>query len=448
MVKSYSIRQRIYYFVIEIVIATVLMVLLIIGLTIFLKQAGQVSGTGVIHLSLDSEDITVTDIKKEMSNYSYDYVIFDNETNEIIYGNYVNSDKKNYVKTKESSQDTTFGSVVYTYSTNTNLTLVIRQNSLPEFTNSSLRSIPYNDFTYIFFFIGEISVIIIFTYRLVKEFSKSFQNVQEISLNMGRITKESDYSQSNIIEFEEILTHLYRKSEELALLIEAERQEKKDLSFQAAALSHDVKTPITVLKGNIELLEMTDLTEQQADFINSMKNGLSVFEGYFNLMISYTQLINDETDYNFNINLDVFLNDLSVVLEELANTYRVDYKLKVLASVAYFHGNAVALSRAITNIFLNACQYAKNNAGEVTLTIRNDNKNMYFVIWNNGKPFSEYAKKNATKLFYTEDTGRSGKHYGIGLAFALGVARKHKGDLLIINPQSGGAIVSLKILIR
>lgn len=379
MVKSYSIRQRIYYFVIEIVIATVLMVLLIIGLTIFLKQAGQVSGTGVIHLSLDSEDITVTDIKKEMSNYSYDYVIFDNETNEIIYGNYVNSDKKNYVKTKESSQDTTFGSVVYTYSTNTNLTLVIRQNSLPEFTNSSLRSIPYNDFTYIFFFIGEISVIIIFTYRLVKEFSKSFQNVQEISLNMGRITKESDYSQSNIIEFEEILTHLYRKSEELALLIEAERQEKKDLSFQVAALSHDVKTPITVLKGNIELLEMTDLTEQQADFINSMKNGLSVFEGYFNLMISYTQLINDETDYNFNINLDVFLNDLSVVLEELANTYRVDYKLKVLASVAYFHGNAVALSRAITNIFLNACQYAKNNAGEVTLTIRNDNKNMYFV---------------------------------------------------------------------
>ena len=291
MVKSYSIRQRIYYFVIEIVIATVLMVLLIIGLTIFLKQAGQVSGTGVIHLSLDSEDITVTDIKKEMSNYSYDYVIFDNETNEIIYGNYVNSDKKNYVKTKESSQDTTFGSVVYTYSTNTNLTLVIRQNSLPEFTNSSLRSIPYNDFTYIFFFIGEISVIIIFTYRLVKEFSKSFQNVQEISLNMGRITKESDYSQSNIIEFEEILTHLYRKSEELALLIEAERQEKKDLSFQVAALSHDVKTPITVLKGNIELLEMTDLTEQQADFINSMKNGLSVFEGYFNLMISYNLIL-------------------------------------------------------------------------------------------------------------------------------------------------------------
>lgn len=226
-----------------------------------------------------------------------------------------------------------------------------------------------------------------------------------------------------------------------------QKGKKKDLSFQVAALSHDVKTPITVLKGNIELLEMTELTEQQADFINSMKNGLSVFERYFNLMISYTQLINDETDYNLNINLDDFLNDLSVVLEELANTYRVDYKLKVLASVAYFHGNAVALSRAITNIFVNACQYAKNNAGEVTLTIRNDNKNMYFEIWNNGKPFSEYAKKNATKLFYTEDTGRSGKHYGIGLSFALSVARKHKGDLLIINPQSGGAIVSLKILI-
>ena len=123
-----------------------------------------------------------------MSNYSYDYVIFDNETNEIIYGNYVNSDKKNYVKTKESSQDTTFGSVVYTYSTNTNLTLVIRQNSLPEFTNSSLRSIPYNDFTYIFFFIGEISVIIIFTYRL-KNSLKVSKMYRKFRLIWGELQK-------------------------------------------------------------------------------------------------------------------------------------------------------------------------------------------------------------------------------------------------------------------
>ncbi|MEX2784359.1 sensor histidine kinase [Streptococcus sp. H49] len=447
MIKNYSIRQRVWFFVIEIVIATVLMILLVIGLTIFLKQAGQISGTGTIHMSLDSDDITISDIKKEMKKYAYDYVVFDNKTNKIVYGNYMPSDVGDYETVKQYSQDMTFGSVVYTYSSNTNWSLTIRQNSIPEFTNHSLRSISYNSFTYVFFFVGEICAAIFLVYRLVKEFSKSFQNIQEISLNMGKITVAPAYSKSRILEFEEILTHLYEKSGELAKLIKAERQEKKDLSFQVAALSHDVKTPITVLKGNIELLEMTDLTEQQTDFINSMKNGLSVFEKYFNLMISYTQLINDDSDYKSEVNLSDFLNDLSVVLEELANTYQIAYQLRVLTSVLYFHGSAVALSRAITNIFVNACQYAESNAGEVILTVKNDNKNIYFEIWNNGKPFSEYAKKNATKLFYTEDTGRSGKHYGIGLSFAQGVARKHKGDLIVSNPQSGGAIVSLKILI-
>jgi signal transduction histidine kinase len=50
-------------------------------------------------------------------------------------------------------------------------------------------------------------------------------------------------------------------------LIEKERLEKKDLSFQIAALAHDVKTPLTVVKGNVELLEMTSLTSKQVKYL-------------------------------------------------------------------------------------------------------------------------------------------------------------------------------------
>lgn len=59
--------------------------------------------------------------------------------------------------------------------------------------------------------------------------------------------------------------------------------------------------------------------------------------------------------------------------------------------------------------------------------------------------FLNKQKKNAGKLFFTEDTGRSGKHYGIGLSFAQGVALKHQGNLILSNPQKGGAEVILKI---
>ena len=71
---------------------------------------------------------------------------------------------------------------------------------------------------------------------------------------MGEITTFPEQEESKIIEFDQVLNNLYSKSKELAFLIEAERHEKHDLSFQVAALSHDVKTPLTVLKGNIEYI--------------------------------------------------------------------------------------------------------------------------------------------------------------------------------------------------
>ena len=78
---------------------------------------------------------------------------------------------------------------------------------------------------------------------------------------MGNLALSAPLNSSDIAEFDTILTILSQKSDELAELIEKERNEKKDLSFQIAALAHDVKTPLTVIKGNLELLEMTSLTE-------------------------------------------------------------------------------------------------------------------------------------------------------------------------------------------
>ncbi len=103
--------------------------------------------------------------------------------------------------------------------------------------------------------------------RLVRELAKDFRYVEAIALSMGEGSIDQPRKHVKIIEFEQILTNLYKKSDELAWLIEKERLEKKDLSFQIAALAHDVKTPLTVVKGNVELLEMTSLTSKQVKYL-------------------------------------------------------------------------------------------------------------------------------------------------------------------------------------
>ena len=445
MIKRHSIRWRIWQSVSEIIVGTVCLFIFLLCLSFFLGQIGVLSITGGTHFLLDSSNISVSDIKREMNGYHYDYIVFDNLTNRIVDGRYVKSDKSNFEEGKQIGEDLAVGHVVYRYSSNNHLTLITRQSNIPEFTDFKLRFISYNQFTYGFLIISEVLLIIFSLYRLIREFSDNFQNIQNITIKMGEIVGYPQRKRSKILEFDRILIRLHNKSDELASLVENERLEKKDLSFQVAALSHDVRTPLTVLKGNIELLEMTDITEQQADFISSMKNSLAVFDRYFNSMISYSQLLNNDNDYENFIVLEEFLTELSVELEELSVTYEVDYNLNSITNVKMFRGNTLALNRAIMNIFVNACQHAKEREKKVIFLITDDEEFLNFEIWNNGIAFSEVAKKNADKLFFTEDVGRSGKHYGIGLAFAKGVALRHKGFLILENPDFEGAKVILKI---
>ena len=80
---------------------------------------------------------------------------------------------------------------------------------------------------------------------------------------MGIESLPKQESYSKIIEFDDILKTLNVKGNDLKNLIEREQLEKQDLSFQIGALSHDIKTPLTVLRGNLELLELTPLTINQ-----------------------------------------------------------------------------------------------------------------------------------------------------------------------------------------
>ena len=67
-------------------------------------------------------------------------------------------------------------------------------------------------------------------------------------MNMGQPEVAIKHSQTEMTEFNDILSMLYQKDAELVALLQAERKAKKDLSFQVAALAHDIKTPLTVLK--------------------------------------------------------------------------------------------------------------------------------------------------------------------------------------------------------
>ena len=205
---------------------------------------------------------------------------------------------------------------------------------------------------------------------------------------MGTKSHSDFLEYSRIAEFDDTLTDLAQKSDELAKLIERERSEKKDLSFQIAALAHDVKTPLTVIKGNIELIEMTPLNEQQTSFLTSINNSLLVFENYFNAMLNYSRRLSDN-DHKEKLFLKPFLADLSVKIEDILKPNAIDFKMRNTCATNSFLANSLNLKRALINILVNATQHAPK--GKIRLSISEDDSHLIFSIWNDGQPFSDEA---------------------------------------------------------
>ncbi|MBF0779159.1 sensor histidine kinase [Streptococcus cuniculi] len=441
---QYSIKQRVLRSVGEVALGTIALLFGILALSYLLITTQQVAVPNAqLSVSID-ESATVEAIADQMNLLPYDYALFDQSKGELLVGHYQEMEQKYYQAVFESQKENVHGSTAYVPYSNHRFSLVVRQPLIPEFTNPALRFISWNVFSYILFFVGECLMITWSVLRLVKEFSQNFQAVRSISLSMGKPHVSKRLVQSRLLEFEEILGTLEEKSQELAHLLDAERKEKKDLSFQVAALSHDVKTPLTVLKGNLELLGMTSLTNQQVSFVGSMERSIAIFETYFQSMLSYTRLLYEDNSHRERIVLEELVDDVWSETKDMLDRKSIDFHLINEVGSVVFWGNALLLHRALMNILVNAVQYGRDG-GRIDLTICRDDSYLLFKTWNDGAPFSADALLQGTNLFFTEDGGRSGEHYGIGLTFAQGVAKLHQGYLQLHNPPTSGAEVLFAI---
>lgn len=168
-------KWRIWKTAFEIFIETFLGLGLLLAITFILQKAGYISNPNKVYLVLDSNKTTLTDIRQTMKKYPYDFIVFDRRTGKIVASRYQKNDKDNYYLAKVKNKSYINGTTSYTISSNKLYSLVIRQNSVPEFTNPVLRKFSYNQISYIFLIIYESLIIIIAIYKLIHEISKILQ---------------------------------------------------------------------------------------------------------------------------------------------------------------------------------------------------------------------------------------------------------------------------------
>ncbi len=197
-----------------------------------------------------------------------------------------------------------------------------------------------------------------------------------------------------------------------------------------AAMSHDLKTPITRLTLRAELLDDPEL---RAKFIKDLEEMDSMVTTSLELMRG---MGNGEP---------VQTVDITALLESIQeDQMETGGEVEILqSSKIYYSGKPQALKRAIINLVENAVKYGR----KATLSVEEAPKELRITVRDQGPGIPEDKLKLVTEPFYRLETSRSRDTggSGLGLAIAKAIAEIHGGTLTLANCPQGGLQVTLSL---
>ena len=253
-------------------------------------------------------------------------------------------------------------------------------------------------------------------------------------------------SQSTIKEFNQVLSGLDHMRAALRESLMKNWKAEQDKQNQISALTHDLKTPLTVARGNADLLAMTPLDGEQTDLLEHFQKGIAQVDAYVQELSELNKTSLTKTLTLEDISVREFVEDIYDQTLSLAQTKQINvaFDKKDIKKEIIGHWDRSLLNRAFMNIVSNAVEHTPSGS-QLLLTARLEEDEFTFICLDSGPGFSLESLAKATQLFYQEDKSRQSRnHSGLGLTIANDIVRLHHGSLSLSNDDNtGGAKVTI-----
>ncbi|MCC0634143.1 sensor histidine kinase [Clostridioides sp. ZZV15-6388] len=294
------------------------------------------------------------------------------------------------------------------------------------------------------FFIGLLLLADIIFYKVklktpIEILNKGASEISNNNLDFYLEYKSNDELGNLCNAFEKMRSQLNKNNIKMWTMID----DRKQLN---TAFSHDLRNPLTVLKGysdyltkyiptgklsDKKILSTTQLMSEHIDRIEYYVNSMSNAQRLEDIVITKTILnIND-----FIENLD---SNISILSKQTGKSFKLTNKVDNINIL--FDENII--HRVIENIISNAFRYAKN---KVSILIYLEQKFLIFVIEDDGVGFSEESLKSALKPFYKDKTlNNNNSNFGMGLYISKVLCEKHGGSIFVENNLIGSAKITIK----
>ena len=205
-------------------------------------------------------------------------------------------------------------------------------------------------------------------------------------------------------------------------------------------LSHELKTPIGVIKGYAEGLQfgVADDPDKTARYCGVIAAECDRMDGMIRELLELSRLENAETQLNSSVfPVERLMEAPDTRFERDVEQKQVRFRMTARPG-AQLKGDFELLDRALSNLLTNAIRHTPEQ-GEVLLSIEVEAKSAILRVYNTGAPIPTEELDRIWDVFYTMDRarGRDSGGHGVGLAIVQSIAALHDGSVSAENREDG-----------
>lgn len=212
-------------------------------------------------------------------------------------------------------------------------------------------------------------------------------------------------------------------------MIKPSEKSIKNQKIFVANISHDLKTPITIIRANADLIENEVKNKKSIKYIQQETEKLNHL---VNEMLTLTRIDNTISKENFkSFNFGDSLFDVVLPFESIAYEKGIRFNINIDEVTDYF-GDENNIQKLAEILIDNAMSYTAKG-GIVDVDAYENSKAVTLSVTNTGEPISDEKKVEIFDRFYRESKSRerTGNHYGLGLSIANTIVKKHNGKITV-----------------
>jgi len=298
---------------------------------------------------------------------------------------------------------------------------------------------------------GFVAVIIalIIGYITSKRITNPIRKMQGIaqSISQGNFNERIDIKTKD--ELEELAKSLNKMADRLQTQIDNLKKMDKVRTDFVANVSHELKTPITSIRGFIETLEDGAMDDRQnaKRFISIIKKHTDGLSNIINDLLSLSELeLDKDTLKKENFDLKDLIEEVSLGFGHAVSSKHHKFEKDFTGDSFNVRADKTKIEQVLANLIDNAVKYTREE-GIVKISLANNSDRFSIIVEDNGIGIPQDHIKRIFERFYRVDKARSRSlgGTGLGLAIVKHIVALHSGDITIESQVNKGTKVTISL---